>query len=242
MAEGIQAPAKAKTVTLKGRGISMTLALGFGRAMPTAGGPIYGRATRPQRKPLTVYEGSELVQLSVPVLLDSTNAIQDPNGLNYRQDVWPIVQRILALTRPKEPGTLPPDFTVKGPIPFSGLRCQMEWPEFVVDEAKGSPWVLGDGRTIRQALVLKLVEFVDPDPLRVGSVQGHNEGTGPIGPGEPVATEVQRQGETLVQIAARVYGTPALAVEIGRLNGIRDIRKGLDKGQRITLPAPSGVN
>lgn len=241
MAEGIQAPAKAKIVTLRGRGVSMQLALGFGRAMPTQGGPIYGEAARAQRKPLTTYEGSALVRLDVPVLLDSTNAYQDPNGLNYRQDVWPLVERILALTRPKERGALPPDFTVKGQIPFSGLRCQMEWPEFVVDDAKASPWVLDDGRTIRQALVLKLVEFIDPDPLRVGSTQTHNEGTGVIGGADPVATEIQRQGETLVQVAARVYGTPALAVEIGRQNGIRDITKKLDKGRTITLPAPSGA-
>lgn len=241
MAEGIKAPAKAKIITLKGRGVSMKLALGFGRAMPSAGGPVYGEAARAQRKPLTTYEGSALLRLDVPILLDSTNAYQDPNGFNYRQDVWPLVERILALTRPKERGAVPPDFTIKGQIPFSGLRCQMDWPEFLDDESKGSPWVLDDGRTIRQALTLKLIEFVDPDPLRVGSADTHNEGTGPIGPGEPVATEIQRQGETLVQVAARVYGTPALAVEIGRLNGIRDIRKKLDKGRRIALPAPSGA-
>jgi len=240
MAEGIRPPAKAKTITLKGRGVSMQLGLGFGRATPTQGGPVYGEAARPQRKPLTTYEGSALLKLAVPVLIDSTNAYQDPNGFEYRQDVWPLVQRILGLTRPKELGALPPDFTVTGPIPFSGLRCQMEWPEFVEDDSKGSPWVLTDGRTIRQALVLRLIEFIDPDPLRVGSSTAHNEGGGgAIGPGDPVSTEVQRQGETLVQLAARVYGTPALAVEIGRLNGIRDIRKPLDKGRHVALPAPA---
>lgn len=240
MAEGIQAPAAAATVELSGRNVHLVLPLGFGRAVPTQGGPVYGEAGRPQRKPLTTYEGSSLVKLDVPVLLDSTrDGARAPRGLGlaYREDVWPIVERIYGLTRPKSLGEIPPDFTVKGPIPFSGLRCQMEWPELSTEP---EAWVLGDGRTIRQALTLKLVEFINPDPLKISSGQQHNEGTGPIGGGVPVKVEVLKVGETLVQIAARVYGNPGRAKEIGQVNGIRDVREKLDRGRILGLPSSEG--
>lgn len=238
MAEGINRATNPITITLKGKGLNLVLPLGVGRAVPTAGGPVYGEGPRPQRKALTLYEGLALVRLSVPILLDSTQiAIREPRGLGLknREDVWPIVEQIYGLCRPGKLGHLPPAFKIEGPIPFSGLLCQMEWPEL---QTEPEPWVEGDGRVVRQGLTLKLVEFQNPDPLSVAKGPIRNEGNagGGIGGGLPVKAEVLKEGETLLRVAARIYGDPGKAKIIGEQNGIRDVREKLKKGRVLGLP------
>jgi nucleoid-associated protein YgaU len=186
-----------------------------GEATVTGGTATWEATARPEQRALTVYAGTELFKLDVPILIDGW----PDEGIGWE------VQRLIDLSR-GDGIDRPPDFRADGPIPNAGGRYVMELPEW--GEAIRSK----KGDLVRQYLTLKLVEFVDPDRLRphkIGGKKGGNHG------GKPNQVVV-KDHETLLQVAARVYGDSSRAREIGKLNDIRDIRKPLQQGRKLTLP------
>lgn len=219
-------------IRLHGKRFDFTVPLGFGRPTPAGGGPLFEEVPRPGNTPATVFKGYELVQMAVPVLLDGWG----PPG--RRRDMGAKVDQIIALTF-AEDGNPPPSFVATGPFEFSGLTYRMQMPEWVTDEPKP---ILGPGGTVfRQALVLKLMEYQDPDDIEFhkGKKRRPNLRAGGAGldQAEPLTTKILYDGETLQHVSARIYGNPTRAKEIGDVNGIRSpIWQGLRADTLINLP------
>jgi hypothetical protein len=211
-----------RAIRLRGRKFDFTVPLGSGRVTPTDGGAEFEDGKRPQQTPLSVYDGEKALKLDVPVLLDGyPNRDQDPK-----------LDQIEALCFGKD-GNRPPDFTATGPFRFSGRRFVMDsLPEY--GEGNGSP----DGRiaTVRQALTLKLREFEDADVIKPRRTRGRRgRGNGDGGTLAP-ATITLGHEMTLVQVAARFLEDASRAKEVGKLNGVRDVRKKLPAGRSLKLP------
>lgn len=199
---------------MQGSGFDVSVGLGAEVAKPTGGGAEWDEVKRPEELSLTDYTGDGLVHLDVPVLLDGWRAGVDQN---------PLLAQILTLTRGGADGRAP-DFIATGPIPYSGLRCVMEAPDW------GDTMRFDDGRLARQELTLHLIEFVDPDAIAITAKKSASGG------GAAPKTYTTKKGDTLLRISAKVFGTPAAAKQIGDLNDIRDIRKELPAGRVLRLP------
>lgn len=210
----------AKEIRLIGRGgkFDFAVPLGMGIATPSGGGAVYEETERPQDTAITTFTGNALIRLDVPVLFDSFRG--------GKADQMPRIMQILNLAR-GERDAPPPNFIAKGPIPYSGRRWQMEAPEWSNDP---SPIRDADGRVLRQGLILKLVEYQDPDQLRFVR-QRFKRGTALVAPGH---TELTRP-ESLVEVAARIYDDPSEAKRLGKLNKIHDVRKKLPAGTSLRL-------
>lgn len=212
-------------ILIVGSTFSFSVGLGDETARPSGGGPQYADEARPERGGLTVYTGDALIKLDVPVLLD---------GWKAQVDQQPLLNRIISIARGQATGERPPDFIATGPIPFSGLRCVMEQPDF------GDRMLGANGVLYRQELTLKLVEFVDPDAVTIERRDAG--GAGARGASGSVPIYITKEGDTLIRISTKLYGNPGKAKELGDANGIRDIRKKLKGGVRIKLVKPFPIS
>ena len=220
-------PSEKPEIRLRGKKFEFSVPLGDGPVVPTAGGARIEEVTRPERPGLTVYEGDDLIRVDVPVFW---------NGWPKR-DISAHRDQVLNLCEGRN-GNPPPDFTASGPMPYSGMRFMMaglpEWGE------ERSVRINNQIRLVRQKLTLKLVQFEDPDAIRFRRDKGPQAWRGSAksgGTSAPPHKIVTREGETLLQIAADVFGDPSRAKDIGKLNDIRDVRKKLPAGKTIVLPA-----
>jgi hypothetical protein len=202
---------------VNGKGFDYDWPLGDGPAKLVGGGATFAETPRPERTSITDFTGNPLIRIDVPIFFD---------GFRQDRSIEGHINQVLGLTRGDDDGTPPPDFTARGPIPYSGLRYVMELPD----------WGDGDlnrrGEIVRQALTLHLVQWVDPASRvvdrrkRMGISQAKSLGR--------VIT--LGHAETLIQIAGRFLHDPSRAPEIGALNGIRDVRKRLPAGTKVRLP------
>lgn len=218
-------------VRIRGNGFDFKCYLGNGRAKIVGGGAEYEAQRRPQSDAATLFTGNGLLMVDIPVLFDGWGPPGD------RNDIGPRVDQIynLCFGQGRNP---PPNFVASGPFPGSGERFQMSLPEELDDPR---PIVGPNGTLFRQALVLKLIEYNDPTAIKYKTKrkktlgQSNNGGTS-----APPSSIKLKRPESLQQVAAAVYGNPDMADEIGRLNGIRDIRKKLPTGTRLKLPVAEG--
>lgn len=214
-------------IRIRGNGFDFRCYLGNGRPRPTGGGAEYEGLRRPQSDAATLFQGNALMTMDVPVLFDGWG----PPG--KRNDIGPHVDQIVGLCF-GEGRNPPPNFIASGPFPFSGTRFQMALPEYVEDSP--APIVGENGTLFRQALILKLIEYNDPTAIRykgAGASIGKSRNGGTTAPPSSI---VLRQSESLLQVAAAVFGDPGEAAAIGRVNGIKDLRKKLPVGTRLKLP------
>jgi len=211
---------KRPTIKLRSKGFTLRVPLGNGPVMPVDGGPNIEERARPGRTALTTVSGQKLITLAVPAFWDG---LADGTRENVKPDVMEVVD--LATELPEI------DFTAEGPMPYSGMRFLMDWPEWVnlVPHPSGQGWVQAE-------LVLKLTEFNDPRAIRT-----HKKGKGRGGDGDggtrAPASIVLPKPMNLVEVAAKYAGDPGEAKAIGKANGIHDIKKTLPKGRHLTIPA-----
>ncbi len=206
---------------IHGKDFDLDLPLGSAPAAPTAGAATWEEIARPGRTSLSHFLGNELVKLDVPVFFDGW-----PD-----RSVETEVRQVLALCRSGEIGRLPPTFYATGPIPYSGTRFYMELPEWG-DGLRGDRGGPVEGQLVRQALTLKLVQFVDPDTVRVTRRQRAS-----IGRAKALSRTITLQARmNLIEIAAHFLHDASRAREIAKLNHIRDTRKKLAAGTKIRLP------
>lgn len=205
-------------IRIRGKNFDFSCPLGNGPAIVTGGGAEYEAGRRPQSDAVTLFQGNALLAVDVPVLFD---------GYREKRDVWPQVERVLALCRGVERRP-PPDFIATGPIPYSNTRFQMSMPEW------GDGLRSRSGLLIRQALVLKLVEYNDPTSIRFKKryKQGLSKDNRVVD--APPSITLNRP-TSLLEIAVEFFHNADEATRIGRLNGIDDIRKKLKPGRRIKL-------
>jgi hypothetical protein len=208
-------------IKLRSKAFTFWVPLGDGPVMPVDGGPNIEERARPGRPSLTTVTGQKLITLAVPAFWDG---LADGTRENVKPDVMEVVD--LATELPEI------DFTAEGPMPYSGMRFIMDWPEWV----KLVPFPSGQG-WMQAELVLKLVEFNDPQAIRTHRKgKGKGGGAGDGGTRAPASIVLERP-MNLVEVAAKYTGDPGEAKAIGNANGIHDIKKQLPKGRHLTIPA-----
>lgn len=208
-------------IKLRSKAFTLWVPLGDGPVMPVDGGPSIEERARPGKPALTTVTGQKLITLAVPAFWDG---LADGEQENVKSDVMEVVDLSTELP--------PQDFTAEGPMPYSGMRFLMDWPEWVrlVPFASGQGWMQAE-------LVLKLVEFNDPATIKV-----HRKGHGHHGPNDSGAIRapaaiVLDHPMNLIEVAAKYTGDPGEAKAIGKANDIHDIKKKLPKGRHLTIPA-----
>src|SRR5512146_1937640 len=159
-------------IKLRSKGFTLWVPLGNGPVLPVDGGPNIEERARPGRPSITQVTGQKLITLSVPAFWDG---LAEGRKENVKPDVMEVVD--LATELPEI------DFTAEGPMPYSGMRFIMDFPEWVnlLPFPSGQGWMQAE-------LGLKLVEFNDPralKPRRKG--RGRKGGDGDGGTRAPAA-------------------------------------------------------
>lgn len=190
--------------------VDVTVDMGDGPATPTGGFAGWEEVARVGRRAMTAFNGLPAFAQDVPILID---------GYREGRSVERQLQAVLALG-----GAVV--FTAVGPIHRSGGR-------FVFgDEPEFTEQVRAEGTTalIRVRMVLKLTEYV-PAAVVGEKKKPH------VALGEAIPLEYTvRQGDTLVNIAGRLYpGEAARWKQIGEKNGISDPHKKLKPGMELIL-------
>lgn len=188
--------------------------LGAGPAQITDGYGGWEEIDRPSDLSITHWSGQTPRRMTIPIFLD---------GYRENDSVQKELDKLLTLGRSRDGDEEPPVFRVSGPIPFSGERWVMESsPEM------GESFRAKDGRLLRQALTLSLMEYVKGDRIKIKRRKGK--------------TYTTKKGDTLLKIARKLEPKDnnkesiKYAKEIGKLNKIRDIRKKLKAGIKLRLP------
>jgi hypothetical protein len=176
---------------------------------------------RPQRVALTRFVGAEPIGQELPVLLD---------GFRDQRDIEFLLESLLIQSRPKRDKgqSYPPTvWRLRGPVHYPQKRWVLADIEF--GEALRSR-NLG-GRLVRQRAVLKFIEYVPPDSMKVKRLPRRLTPKGK-------EKKVKADGRTLRRIAIKYYGTAKAARPLGKAQKppIRDVTRKLPKGRVIRLP------
>lgn len=195
--------------------------------VPTGGGAGWKSVPRPQRRPLTVWEGPPEA-LSMPLDLIFDGLLDDSEGRSIESDMA-VLDRMAGVNQPGDPqppllildagGALPHDYT-RNP---SGVWVIQ--PEPVLGEAirRGS-----DGDRVRQQATVTFMLYTADERL--------NRAKKPT----PSRTVRARAGDTYEKIAARElgqYGGRRLGNRLAQFNGARDGAQQLQVGQLVKLPS-----
>ncbi len=211
-------------------GTSLRVPLGDGPAKLVTAGTGWAVKARASNVGLVDWQGIEPLAQEIPIMFDRFD--QD-------QSVESEIQALLSMAgigRRDFDGVAPSAVRVRGPIRFADRR----WVISGIDEDDGMlrlPRSLG-GSICRWPATLKLIEWIDPDQIRM---RRHRRGSG--GRKGPVFYEV-RKGDTLAKIAKKWLGDASKWQEIGRIQKppLRDPRKELKVGAKIRLPGYSGLS
>lgn len=203
--------------------INVSLTPGPLPPQPTAGYGGWVEYARPKAIPFTIWEGGTARKQDISVMID---------GFATGESVEADVELVKRLGRPpnQKDDTPPPVFRVFGPIHESGSRFVLEALEF------GAVIRDDDGTILRQELTLKLIEYVDPDEIRLRRKKAQKK----IAFGDPIIEHHSqiyeaKKGDTLKKIAAKFYGDASRWKTLSELNNIRDPNKKLTPGQKIKL-------
>lgn len=205
-------------------GNDLVLEMGDGEAQLTQGFGGWEAIGRPQRIAITRYTGTEPLGQDIPIIFEKRPFPQAP-------DIQGPIDALISNARPKPDGYPPTVYRIQGPVWFTEKRwiiADIEWG----DQQRAS-----NGQIIRQRAVLKMLEFVNPDAIKVRK-RPIRVVFKPKGKGTK-DRKVKTDGKTnLRQIAKKYYGTAKVAKELGKRQKppIRDVKKKLKKGQTIKLP------
>lgn len=174
---------------------------------------------RPEDEPITRWASQPALRMELPLLLDSFGT---GRSVERERD------QILALGRKKDGRKPPPVFRVTGAVPFSGSKWVLEAsPD--MGEA-----IYQRGTLVRQFLTLSLLSYEREDTARFRKRRGGGDGA--------KDTYRVKDGDTLRKIAAKLKPDAdredqrKYANEVGKLNGIRDVRRELNVGRVLQLP------
>lgn len=217
-----------KAVFIRGADFLIVEQIGDGPAAPADEDNGWEVIERPAKKPMTEWNGERLLQMAVPIMLDG---FAENRSVQGRLDTL----RDLGKPRQGEKGKElpPPIFTVQGPVPYPNER----WVLASIALATTAPDIIRarDGRLIRQALILNLLEHVRPDQAQIRRKK-RKPSRG--------KTYTVKSGDTWRSIAKRFaeHGASAqeiskYAKQIARRNGARpDIRQELNVGREVRVP------
>jgi hypothetical protein len=206
--------------------VDTKILMGDGAATITGGVGGWQQVKRPDAKSLTEWSGQDTITQSVPLMI---------NGFKLGNSVQGQANDIIALGRNTTDDEVPPVFRMFGAIHFQWLPWVLESVEWL----DGEEDVIRDNDTtlLRQAVILHVAEFEDPDQIRLKRIR-HAFGTGKGGgTNYPGNQYIVRKGDDLIKIAAKVYGDRTRWKVLAKKNDIRDPNKELQPGRVINLPA-----
>lgn len=202
-------------------GTGLVLEMGDGEAQLTQGFGGWESVSRPQRVAITRFTGTDPLGQDIPILIESQGGL---NGLSIEGRI----QDLIYNARAKSDGYPSTVYRMQGPVWYTEKRwiiADIEWGE-QVRAIYGWP--------VRQRATLKMLEFVNPDAIKVRK--------------RPIRVVYKPKGkkrrikangkQNLRQIAKEYYGTAKVAKELGKRQKppIRDVKKKLKKGLKIRLP------
>lgn len=227
-------------IVAKSRKIDITVPVGDGPAIITGGLGGWRTVERLGDIAFSTWEGQEPLGQDVPILLDGA-------GRSPRSVERPL-NAILKLGRDgiDGQGNPPPVFRMWGPIFFPGRNWVLG--DGGIELGTDDTWRLDDGTLIRQSLVLHCTEYLDPGAPRrskrrnLGEAEEtlpeHQRGEpaktgGTAFPGKSYTTSA---GETLVSIAAKLYGNWEAWKALAAKNGLKQANAKLPVGTHLQLP------
>ncbi len=225
--------------------LSIIARLGEDRPTVEQGYGGWEEVARPRRSPITTFKGPPALHLTVPILLD---------GWAADRSVEPDVAALERMGRPTAADGEPPRVKLSAlgaALPGQARRWLIDTIEW------GDALMNPDGNRVRQAAVLRLIEFVEDVHLaersaanrrRAAAAKKKKQGRGAAkkritATAKAKAKKKTRsaapadwgEGEDLLTIAARELGDANRWVEIAQLNGLRDPRA-IRPGQVLRMP------
>jgi hypothetical protein len=197
-----------------------------GEAKLTGGGNGWQEQPREGQGPVSYWTFPESYKQSIPVLFGFGD-----NDLTDSQEGR--IGRLYSLMRSPGARVPPPVVMIAGP---TVERADLMWVVQTIDPGDGRRRD-ADGDRILKAYTVNLVQYTELDPLverspaRKHSAKGGQGTKGRRGP----TTYRVKQGDTLPQIAAKMYGDATQWKKIAHANGIRDPRS-LKVGQQLRIP------
>jgi phage tail protein X len=186
-----------------------------GKPSASTPSPRYETVERPGRTSAVRYAGHDPQLLDIPMALDKGGAT----------GVEKLVANLERLAQRASDTHEPPVIKVAGAgIPHTDLNWRVQSIEPNLDQTR----YLGDGRRERFACVLHLIENVVDRQL----AQTITGGKGIRGR----RTVRARKGETLYDVARRIYGDPSRASDLQKANPALRFGQALKAGQKIRVP------
>jgi len=194
--------------------VDISVEMGDGPSVPTAGFAGWEVTDRENGKGITERVGLQPFQQDVPIFL---------NGYGQDHSIERQLAEILSLG---DEGAEP--FKAFGPIDRSGIKYvfggEPDFGEVIRDD---------DGDRLRQRVTLKLMEYVHPDIVKEHRKKKHRQRIG-VGQAEALSYTCQK-GDTLARVARKLLGNWERWKEIGSKNGIKDPFKVLKAGRVLKL-------
>jgi hypothetical protein len=228
-------------------GFSVTARL-WDPPVPLGGGGVE-QVTRPLRRPLTTYRGTESPGMVLSILLDGwlakpirgpfmvsapgspvTRLAPGSHPTSVEKQIR-LIERMAGMFDPNDRG--PVELIVASP---SVPHCQGAHAlsrRWIISDPPAwgdDPEVIrrSDGHRVRQQVTLNLLVSVEADEL---------EQIKPRQPKPKTRKVHAKKGDTYSRIAKRELGTARLGRRLAKLNGARDPHKTLKEGTRVTLPS-----
>lgn len=171
----------------------------------TSVGGRWNVVNRPRRTSFTVWDGTDLYKMDVPILFD---------GWDTGRSMEDAVSILNQMRIPPSDLTPPPQVRIEGAVPVKNAVWVIEGIDFG-DNVIWHP----DGYRLRQDAVVHLLQYAESTPLQ-------------IKPAMTAHIYHVRAGDTLKSISKSQYGTPKFWSAIKNANNIRDPKK-LPKTLRI---------
>jgi hypothetical protein len=207
--------------------VDLTVAMGDGQARLSGGDGGWQIAKRWGLAPWTYWDSPDPYRQSIPILFGGSDGGAGQDSQEGR------IGRLYSLMRSPGARVPPPVVMIAGP---TVERADLMWVVQTIDPGDGRRRD-ADGDRILKAYTVNLVQYTELDPLverspaRKHSAKGGQGTKGRRGP----TTYRVKQGDTLPQIAAKMYGDATQWKKIAHANGIRDPRS-LKVGQQLRIP------
>jgi hypothetical protein len=204
--------------------IDISVPMGNESAKPVGGLGGWKEVERQDDLSVSDWDGQPLLREDVALLLD-----EYPGGSVQRE--WNTIKKLGR--DPNGDEKVPPVFRVYGPLDYSGKAFVLPEDGIEILDGEIKPIKRHDGDWQRIEFILHLMEYRRPDTIQVRRKKKSRSRMG-VGPGHPL-TYTTVAGDTLVKIAAKVFGDWKRWKEIGDKNGIADPHRVLPAGRGLAL-------
>lgn len=197
-------PSKFISFTAKSPRISVTAHPGESAPIVTSGYGNLETVTRPQRRGLTRWTGSDPMQLSIPILFDGFRS-----GRSVENQIADL-ERLAGVE-----GDANPKVTINSTGDLVPHQDEHKW--FITGLDFGDAILSANGKRIRQAITVTATAVVD-ETTKEWAIKRK------AGAAKHARSYRVRSGDTLRSISRKVLGDSSRWIEVRRLNNIADPR------------------